>query len=101
MSCNAAGDEVHERVGNLGCGPFAVVTIPLRHPVDRTQQREYGELGVAGRDAAVLDPLLDQLAEAPSASSRRRMSARDWSGSNALSSSNTTGCPSLPIKYSR
>src|SRR5438552_7288620 len=65
MSCNAAGDEVHERLGNLGCGPFAIVTIPLRHPVDRTEQREYGEFGVAGRDAAILDPFLDQLAEAP------------------------------------
>src|SRR2546428_538994 len=65
MSCNAARDEVHERLGNLGCGPFAVVTIPLRHPVDRTQQREYGELRIAGRDAAVLDAFPDQLAEAP------------------------------------
>src|SRR2546426_810492 len=64
MSCNAARDEVHERLGNLGCGPFAVVTIPLRHPVDRTQQREYGELRIAGRDAAVLDAFPDQLAEA-------------------------------------
>src|SRR3989442_6157351 len=65
MSCNAARDEVHERLGNLGCGPFAVVTIPLRHPVDRTQQREYGELRIAGRHAAVLDAFPDQLAEAP------------------------------------
>src|SRR5271165_5665664 len=63
LAAQCAIEQLGERCGELPRRPRPGFAEPFRHPVERSEDREYRELRIARHDAAVLDAFAHQVTQ--------------------------------------